>query len=284
MPDFFLLAHSHGVSLLDGATDWRARLKGDSGSDARYGAPFQGWFHDRIPRVPFEARLTGNATPGRVEAWVISSGSRIGPLVAPNDAGGGDVDVKINPEYQRVMGLWRGRAPIVSMIHGNEHAATLFNVWPPFDFVDEAGAGVAPGVPVIDQVFIDAHIESWTAMVFFPLWVLRQVVPNPLAHVLPPPPREKPEGSPHMETLAEYATRHGFAPDRLRLKWYRRYCRQLAQRLASIGCAVFEPPQQACNAEGLLRAEFAEGLTHGNQAYGALTARRIESWLAGMRA
>jgi hypothetical protein len=283
-PDFFLLAHSHGVSLLDGATDWRARLRGGSGSDPRYGAAFAGWFHGGIPRTPFEVDMPGGSVAKRIVAWVISSSAGIGPLLAQCEAGAADTDIRLNSEYQRVLGLWHGAAPIVSMIHGNEHWPTLLNMWPPCDFVEETTPGIAPGVPVIDEAFIDAQLAPWVAAAFFPLWAIRRMVPNPLAHCLPPPPRENPQGSLHLEVLQEHVARYGFAPDRQRLKWYRRYCRRLAEKLVAIGCTVFEPPPQACTAEGLLRAEFAEGLTHANHAYGALTARRIEAWLQGLRA
>jgi len=64
------------------------------------------------------------------------------------------------------------------------------------------------------------------------------------------------------------------------MKWYKRYCRRLALRLATIDCDVVLPSPEACNAEGLLREEYAEGLTHGNNEYGKLAARQIESWLS----
>jgi hypothetical protein len=84
--------------------------------------------------------------------------------------------------------------------------------------------------------------------------------------------------------MGELISHYGFAPDRLRLKWYRRYCRLLEARLATIGCKALAAPPEACDPDGLLREEYAEGLTHGNSAYGVMTARRVESWLRELRA
>jgi hypothetical protein len=170
------------------------------------------------------------------------------------------------------------------MINGNEHAATMLNQWPPYDFLEEEVAGMDPEATIIDETFIDERIDAWIAAVYFPLMVLRQLVTNPLAHVLPPPPRENPRNSSHVELMGELISRYGFAPDRLRLKWYRRYCRLLGARLATIDCQVLAAPFQACDSHGLLRDEYAEGLTHGNDLYGTMTAQRIESWLREMRA
>ncbi len=47
--DFFLLAHSHGVALLDGISDWReSGIVGVSDRDARFGDAFQGQQPSRL--------------------------------------------------------------------------------------------------------------------------------------------------------------------------------------------------------------------------------------------
>jgi len=188
--------------------------------------------------------------------------------------------VQLNPAYVEVLRSWSGGIPIVSMINGNEHALTMLNQWPPYDFLDEEVPSVESGVPIIDEVFIDEHVEPWVSAVFNQLLVVKRLAPNPLAHVLPPPPRENPQNSPHFELLRDVISTYGFAPAQLRMKWYKRYCRRLALRLATIDCDVVLPSPEACNAEGLLREEYAEGLTHGNNEYGKLAARQIESWLS----
>lgn len=284
-PNFFLIAHSHGVSLLDGITDWRSVLRKDVDPDPRYGQAFQGWFQGAIPRIPFKASLTGHAPSlGQIEIWIMSDSEGVLPLVGlPQPGAEGSPQIPVNPEYLKVLQSWRGATPIISMINGNEHALTMLKRWPPFDFL-EGEIPLESEVPVIDDVFIDEHVEPWLDSVFLPLELLKHVSPNPVAHVLPPPPRENPQNSTHLEVLREAISRYGYTPDRLRLKWYRRYCRLLSTRLAAIGCDVLSPSPEACNSEGLLREDYAEGLTHGNSRYGVLTARQIESWLHGLRA
>jgi hypothetical protein len=283
-PDLYLLAHSHGIALLDALTDWRARLKSGGAADPRYGEAYQGWWTEgAFPRTPFEAAAAGGPLK-RVVAWVISAGARLGPLVIRVAGNAGKTTLEASREYDEVLRAWRGTTPVVSMLHGNEHARTALNLWPPYDFLEPAQPALEPGVPLVDEAFIDAQVDDWVAAVYFPLAMLKGLAPNPLAHVLPPPPRERPEAAKHFEKLQEDVARYGFAPERLRLKWYRRYCRRLAERLRAIGCAVLEPPAQACSERGLLKEEFAEGLSHGNRAYGALTAARIQDWLRSARA
>ena len=278
-PDLYLLVHSHGIALLDALTDWRARLKSGGATDPRYGAAYQGWYAAGVfPRMPFEVAGVGAGRLRRIVAWVISAGALLPPLVTRVAGAPGKTTLEASREYDEVLRAWRGATPVVSMLFGNEHVRATLNVWPPYDFLEPSQPAVAPGLPLVDEGFIDAQIDEWVSLVYFPLAMLKQLAPNPLAHVLPPPPRERPEAARHLEKLHDEIARYGFAPAWLRLKWYRRYCRKLAERLQSIGCAVIEPPAQACSGEGLLREEFADGLSHGNQAYGALTAARIEEW------
>jgi hypothetical protein len=285
-PDFCLLAHSHGVALLDGITDWRGAFSNNFPRDPRYGQAFQGWFQGAIPRMPFYASVV-RATPSltRIAAWVMPVGGGIGPLVrAARQGPNAPLEIQVNSAYQEVLQTWKGVTPIVSMINGNEHASMMLNQWPPYDFMDEEVAFIESGVPIIDDTFIDNHVEPWVAEVFFPLAALRHFAPNPLLHVLPPPPRENPQNSPHFEVLQESISKYGFASNQIRLKWYKRYCRRLVTRLSTIQCDVLFPSSQACNPEGLLSEDYAEGLTHGNHRYGMLIAQQIESWLHQLRA
>jgi len=271
------------VALLDAVSDWRAQVRRDAPPDPRYGAAFQGWFSGAVPDAPFEVTLAGPSLR-RCVAWVISAGARVGRFVTRIDDGSGKIAVQVNPAFQAVLAQWQGAAPIVSMIQGNEHARFMLDAWPAYDFLDASVEKVRADVPLIDTAFIDERIDAWVDAVFLSLSVLRHLAANPLAHVLPPPPRENPGGASHFEALSEETARYGFAPDALRLKWYRRYGRRLAERLARIGCTVLEAPAEACTTEGLLSERFAEGLTHGNAAYGALVARQIDAWIHRLRA
>jgi hypothetical protein len=60
-PDFYLIAHSHGVSLLDGITDWRKQKLVVDDHDPRYGEAFQGWFNgSSVMNDPFTAEVIDN--------------------------------------------------------------------------------------------------------------------------------------------------------------------------------------------------------------------------------
>lgn len=280
---FHLLAHSHGVAFLDAATDWRSRVRLAGARDPRFGETFQGWFGGSLPARPVELALVQPApAAGTIVAWVMPPGGAVGHLVEMVPGPDGSPSPKVNPAYVEVLREWRGKGPIVSMIRGNEHALTMLGRFPPYDFVDPEVPGVVPGVPVIDEALVERYVSPWTDMVFHPLDLARREAGSAVLHVPPPPPREKAEGARHLEEMVEVVRQYGFVPESLRLKWYRRYCRQLRARLAAIGCDLLEAPPEALTPQGLLREEFSEGLTHGNRHYGELVARQVTGWLAGL--
>lgn len=283
--EFLLLAHSHGVAFLDAVTDWRARVKLAGAPDPRFGSTFQGWFGGTLPDRPMDLawQLPG-AAPRTIAAWVMPPGGPVGHLVEMVPGPGGAAQPKVNPAYVEVLREWRGRGPVVSMIRGNEHALTMLGRFPPYDFVDPEVPGVAAGVPVIDEGLLERYVSPWTDMVFHPLELARRETGARVLHVPPPPPREKAESARHLEEMGELVRQYGFVPERLRLKWYRRYCRQLRARLEAVGCDLLEAPREALTSEGLLREELAEGLTHGNRGYGGLVAAQVDAWVAGAAA
>jgi len=283
-PAFHLLAHSHGVAFLDAATDWRSRVTLGGPRDPRFGETFQGWFNGTLPARPFDVAVTrpGSAL-GAIDAWVMPTGGDLGDLVRLTPQNGGAYDVQVHPTFREVMAGWRGTTPVVSVIRGNDHALTMLARFPPYDFLDPDLPGVIAGVPLIDEAIIRRFVTPWAEMVVQPLVVVREVTGAPVAHVLPPPPRENAEGAPYREVLGDVIREFGFVPESLRLKWYRCYARVLAERLAAIGCETIFPPAESLNADGLLREDFAEGLTHGNRRYGERLAVAIEDWIAGRR-
>lgn len=281
-PDFHLLAHSHGVAFLDAATDWRSRVKLAGAPDPRFGSTFQGWFGGTLPARPMELTLQLPGAAARpIVAWVMPPGGAVGHLVEMVPGPEGSPLPKVNPAYVEVLREWRGKGPIVSMIRGNEHALTMLGRFPPYDFVDPEVPGVVAGVPVIDEGLVERYVSPWTDMVFHPLELARRETGAPVLHVPPPPPREKAENARHLEEMGEVVRQFGFVPESLRLKWYRRYCRQLRARLAAVGCDFVDAPRQALTEGGLLREDFSEGLTHGNRKYGALVADQVAAWVAG---
>ncbi len=274
-PDFYLIAHSHGLSLLDGITDWRKKKLVVDEHDPRYGEAFQGWFNGSIMNDPFSANVIDNTVLlNKIEAWVITCGSKIGPL-AKLESKSGTPNLRISRKFSDILDSWNGPLPIVSMLNGNEPALTMLNRLPAYDFIDQEISAIEANVPIIDEMFIDQSISAWVSEVYFSLVAIKKLVRNKLIHVLPPPPRENPLFSQHFEVLSDLVKRHGFLSDQLRVKWYRRYCRRLITLLTSLDCNVVAPPADACNSDGLLKEEYAEGLTHGNSKYGQLIAKQI---------
>ena len=230
-----------------------------------------------MPASPIRVGLVDGRIPLKsIEAWVFSFKLSI-PSLAHIENVDGASTLYLNTEFAKVLGSWDGPTPIVSMLRGNEHASMMLNNLPAYDFVDPAVPELMKGVPIIDDVFIDQHIQNWIDAVFPSLLAIRQTARNPVIHVLPPPPRENPHLANYQEFLGKLVAQFGFVPDHLRLKWYRRYCHQLAIRLESIGCRVLPHPEEACTPDGLLKEEYAEGLTHGNGSYGALVAGKLLS-------
>lgn len=281
-PGFHLLAHSHGVAFLDAATDWRSRVKLAGAPDPRFGATFQGWFGGTLPARPMELAFLRPGAARTLVAWVMPPGGPVGHLVEMVPGPDGAPMPRVNPAYVEVLREWRGKGPIVSMIRGNEHALAMLGRFPPYDFVDPEVPGVVAGVPVIDEGLVERYVAPWTDMVFHPLELARREAAVPVLHVPPPPPREKAEGARHLEEMGEVVRQYGFVPESLRLKWYRRYCRQLRTRLSAIGCDLLEAPREALTEKGLLREAFSEGLTHGNRQYGELVAAQVDAWIAGL--
>ena len=273
MSSFLLLTHSHGIALLDALTDWRKSWRANN-RDIRYGEAFQGWFDGSMPAKPFVADVFSSAPPQfkSVTAWILS-GSQNAPLIEIDYSP--DLTLKASSHLTEVLGEWNGKTPLVSMIHGNEHARTSLNQWPPYDFLDDDVAEFNAEAQVVDSLFIDSYVQPWINPVYLTLLAVRRLVSNPIIHVLPPPPRENPGNARHLETLADEIKAYGFLPDYLRLKWYRRYCRLLGNQLANIECKVLEPPVEACSQQGMLKEAYAEGLTHGNGRYGDALARKL---------
>lgn len=282
-PDFHLIAHSHGVAVLDAVSNWRKQLNSLGEHDPRYGAAFQGWFNGSITGEPFTTEINHPSIESKkIDAWIISSAAKVGQLAALKSSNGINT-LYIDEKFSAVLSAWNDSRPIVSMLNGNEHALTMLNRFPPYDFIDSEEKTLRRDVTIIDEIFIDQIISTWINAVYFSLVALRKSCNSQLIHILPPPPRENPQSSVHTEAFPEGMLENGFIPDHLRLKWYRRYCRTLAECLATINCQVLEAPAQACNPSGLLREDYAEGLTHGNMRYGELVAVQIASALQRLK-
>lgn len=291
--DFCLIAGSHGIAVLDAFSDWRSVLasRGNvrdsvfaySSPVAQYQSPaFSGWYDGSMPFEPFSVQLTqGGLSQHACAVWMLSAAARteIGPLASFKPGESGGVVLEVNPALIRVLEKWSTHVPIVSMLNGTEPASMMFNQYPEYDFIEE-GATQNPGLQVLPLRVVDHYVDQWVNATLAPLLAIRKMSSAPLFHVMPPPPREEPQKALYQEGLHDIIRQHGFVSDALRLKWYRRYCRVLRQVAVGI-CSFIEVPSDALTGEGLLRAQYAEGLTHANTAYGALIGQRILSCVLG---
>lgn len=173
---------------------------------------------------------------------------------------------------------------LLSFIGGNEHSVlSMVEHTVPFDFMlpEEPACTLIEGRQPIDvqviETLLTARMGTTTAM----LTALRYKHPRMrLLHVMPPPPitseaqiRSRPE-------IFETAFKSfGITPISVRLKVYRVYCRLLGTVLQSLNIEALPAPAAALDEFGGLRAEFAFGCTHGNEAYGAMVAAQIAAAL-----
>lgn len=282
--DFVVLGHSHAVAFLDGVTDWRRHLAPPAQvpDDPRYGEAFQGWFSGAFPDEVLKPRVSESGLRSReIIARVIPRDSNLERMVKQKPREDGRVQLTIQPEFMAFLKGLPANVPIASFLHGNEHAKMMMGHLPRYDFLEPEVPGfnlTLDAVP-IDAIFIDQIVNSWISVVAPTLIAIRAATGSRLIHVLPPPPREKPLSATHFEKLGAIVREHGFAPDALRLKWYRRYCRVLSAILTSNGCEVLSPPATTLTDDGLLKSSLAEGVTHANAAYGKHLAHALEEKL-----
>ncbi len=278
--DFVVLGHSHAIAFLDGVTDWRQHSAPNTSTpkDPRYSEAYQGW---RSGAFPAEVLAVNVTEPGlrsrRLLARLISrtSSFKTGVEFVERD---GRTKLQIQPQFLDVLRELPANTPIVSFMHGNEHARMMLGHLPPYDFIDPEVADINPSsdaVP-IDTMFIDQVIDAWLAVVAPTLTAIKAITGSRVIHVLPPAPVENPQSSSYLEKLEAFVLEYGFAPDPIRLKWYRRYCRLLSMVLEANGCEVLPPPANTVTREGFLKSSLSGGLTHGSSEYGKHIARALE--------
>ena len=279
-PDFYLIADSLGVSLLDGITNWREQFRTSGEHDKSFGVSFQGWANGSMINAPFLTDVIDqNSSLKKIHAWVRapkSTGTTQGILATINSSNVLD----INHEFLQFLQSWNDPTPLVSMIaSGKGYLFPVFNhPKPEYDFFDPEVPGIEKNMPIIDDIFIDRLVADWVNPVYFATIAMVKSGKNHI-HVLPPPPLENPERTKHLEGLDQFVNAYGFLRGRTRVKWYRRYCRELTRRLEKLNCRVLPAPPGTCNSDGLLLQEYAEGLTHANSKYGRLVAEQIASSL-----
>ena len=278
--DFVVVGHSHAVAFLDGVTDWRKHIASTTHlpSDPRYSDAFQGWFSGAFPDESLQLQVT---EPGlrsrRILARLIPRTSALNGA-AEYVQRDGQPNLLIQPQFLDFLKGLPANVPIVSFIRGNEHARQMLGDLPRYDFLEPEVAGLDPAADAvpIDTIFIDQVIDTWLSVTLPTLAAIRAVTGERVIHILPPPPRENPQSAGYFEKVGAIVREHGFAPDAIRLKWYRRYCRLLSMALGLNGCEVLPPPTETLTKDGFLKSTLADGLTHAKLDYGKILARAIE--------
>jgi len=277
--EFSLLCTSHGIALLDAITDWRDQWQSQSVDLPEHRANSQGWFNGAMPsefaakvidpQVPFD-RCSVLLLPGHVQM-------QVGPLATIDRQDPQRPVLQLHPLLTRTLGQWQNSELIISAIGGNEYLMQVFKTSPEYDFV-HPGFPTTPGLPVLPRDVVDALMEKWTRSVVTTLIALRRMTTaKRIVQVLPPPPLEDIASMPYTEGFGDVIRQYGFVRDQLRLKWYQVYCEKVIEQAQRLDCEVILPPRASMTDSGLLLQTYAEGLTHGNQAYGALLAKQIFS-------
>lgn len=269
-----LIGHSHIVCLMDALGEWRSQLGLRSGAKrSGFSASFDGWDATDTGNnlISFPTRKIGGVAAD-IRCAAVSGRHAYYDLVNLSGIEQGG-SLMVSPtllDYCRALGDCDA---LVSIVFGNQLAAHVWlNDKPSYDFVENSLPGpLLSGAQPVSRRYIDGINREYGKRAFFICMAIRQYVPRAkILHLLPPPPLESPSQIKFQEGLAEAMAEHGVLDARLRLKWYRAYAGSMMAQLGELGVTVLMPPPETCDANGFLRRELAEGLTHGNAQYGAM--------------
>jgi len=207
-----------------------------------------------------------------------------GDFVLYNTPAGGpppllkDSVLYIPPQLTEILSAIPADAEVIfSLMRGQEFAVSQLVDDPTHaDFIDDEG-GFEPGRRWMSR--LDA--QAWAAEVAQPLLTthlaLRQQFPRTrLVHIPAPPPiQDEAHIRANAEGFGPLFAQHGVKPFAMRLRFYRLMCAGLNRRLAAHGILSLGPPPGALTPAGGLKADFARGCLHGNQAYAELLAAQI---------
>lgn len=186
----------------------------------------------------------------------------------------GDVSVTTSEFLAAFLNRVSNFDAIVSVIYDNKYPFLgLINNLPEYDF---APYGEATQAQPIDRRYIDAIINEMTMRVLSPMACIRGSLPNAtILHVPPPPPLREPANVSVREVFKEHVEKHGFLRADLSRKWHASYIDKLRAGLVPLNVDLLDPRFEVACEDEFLKPEYAEGLTHGNSAYGKLVASRI---------
>ena len=171
---------------------------------------------------------------------------------------------------------------VASVIGGNVHNVLALIRHPrPFDFLlaGDPGPPLGEGAELIPEALVRAVLGARLAPDFARLRALKGIV-GPFLHIESPPPVRN---DAFIASRAEQAFRDRTgapvvpADPGLRWRMWRLSSRLVQDAVEAMGCTYLPAPAAARDPDGFLRLEFAADPTHGNEAYGELLIRAIES-------
>lgn len=223
--------------------------------------------------------------PGDMLNSLIISDQGWGDIVQMQAAADGSRVLRGHPGYIALLSQLQPRqreAMLVSILHGSAHSALSLVQHPqPFDFVLSGREDLAfiEGAQPVDEAVIRRQLGPYQQSTIGSLALARVALPDiRLVHMFAPPPTESDEEIRRVpEGFRQHLDHYGIAPLSLRLKYYHLSNRMIREGLQAMGVDVHfvEAPAQAVAASGGLKAEYAFGATHGNDAYGALLAAEL---------
>jgi len=271
-----LIGQSHAVAVLDAIADWRPQLALlDGETHDNFSESFRGWFTVNtggrmfrlVPRPGFEA-FAGMAV------CLLNRATFHGELATIRKVDGGRVHIGVSDVLSTFIEQVRGCDTLISIIYGNEQSdMALTSSLPEYDFApfDEPAAGQP-----IDRIHIANVMSQFGSLVTAPLACLRSALPAAkILHIAPPPPLLDPGIAARLEGFGAEVSSGKLARPSLRRKIHRTYIDVLRAQLERLQVRVVEPDYDAVCEDGYLRPAFADGLTHGNRAYGERMAMRI---------
>lgn len=171
---------------------------------------------------------------------------------------------------------------IASVVGGNVHNVLALVRHPrPFDFMLKEGGGPPPdeGSELIPESLVRAALAARLAPDFARLRALREIA-GPFVHIESPPPvRDETFIATHAEkAFRDHAQGEIVVAGRgVRWRMWRLSAHLQREAVEAVGNRYLPAPEEAFDADGFLRIEYAADPTHGNEAYGALLIRAIEA-------
>ncbi|WP_165390829.1 hypothetical protein [Pseudoduganella lutea] len=224
--------------------------------------------------------------PGDMLNSLIISDQGWGDIVQMQPAGDGSRMLQGHPGFIELLSQLQPRqhdAMLVSILHGSAHSALSLVRHPqPFDFVlpGHEDLPFIEGAQPVAEAVIRSQLAPYQQSTVAALALARVALPEiRLVHVFAPPPTESEDEIRRVpEGFRQYLDHYGIAPLSLRLKYYHLSNRIIREGLQAMGVSVHfvETPGQALAPSGGLKAEYAFGATHGNDAYGALLAAELK--------